>query len=119
MSKASTAAEIDAGHLNTLTSVASNMYMISVVVPTVVSSGNQVFTRLQDLNHPSLVSLGGGARRANNYLTDGVSRTDLVNRPSVNPSFEAAPLPTTKASAPSIPLRGSGIRGVSMAGCPS
>ena len=54
-----------------------------------VSSGNQVFTRLQDLNHPSLVSLGGGARRANNYLIDGVPHTDLVNRPSVNPSFEA------------------------------
>jgi hypothetical protein len=65
------------------------MYTMSVVVPTVVSSGNQVFTRLQDLNHPSLVSLGGGARRANNYLIDGVSHSDLVNRPTVNPSFEA------------------------------
>ncbi len=75
--------------LNALPSVARNMYMMSVVVPTVVSSGNQVFTRLQDLNHPSLVSLGGGARRANNYVIDGVSHTDLVNRPSVNPSFEA------------------------------
>ena len=75
--------------LNTLPSVARNLYMASTVVPTVVSSGNQVFTRLQDLNHPSLVSLGGGARRANNYLIDGVSHADLVNRPSVNPSFEA------------------------------
>jgi trimeric autotransporter adhesin len=80
---------LDAGELNALPSVARNMYMMSVLVPTVISSGNQVFTRLQDLNHPSLVSLGGGARRANNYLIDGVSHTDLVNRPSVNPSFEA------------------------------
>ncbi|MEQ1870934.1 MAG: TonB-dependent receptor [Vicinamibacterales bacterium] len=80
---------VDSDDLNALPSVARNMYMMSVMVPTVVSSGNQVFTRLQDLNHPSLVSLGGGARRANNYLIDGVSHADLVNRPSVNPSFEA------------------------------
>jgi hypothetical protein len=78
-----------ADDLNQLPSVARNIYMMSVIVPTVVSSGNQVFTRLQDLNNPSLVSLGGGARRANNYLIDGVSHADLVNRPSVNPSFEA------------------------------
>ena len=80
---------LPAEDLNSLPSVARNAYMMSVVVPTAVSSGNQVFTRLQDLNHPSLVSLGGGARRANNYLVDGISHTDLVNRPSVNPSFEA------------------------------
>jgi len=80
---------LDAQELTTLPSVARNAYMMSVTVPTVISSGNQVFTRLQDLNHPSLVSLGGGARRANNYLIDGVPHTDLVNRPSVNPSFEA------------------------------
>lgn len=86
---ASIGAVLAAEELNALPSVARNMYMTSVVVPTVVSSGNQVFTRLQDLNHPSLVSLGGGARRANNYVIDGVSHTDLVNRPSVNPSFEA------------------------------
>lgn len=80
---------LDGRQLNALPSVARNAYMMSASLPTVVSSGNQVFTRLQDLNHPSLVSLGGGARRANNYLVDGVPHTDLVNRPSVNPSFEA------------------------------
>lgn len=80
---------LDARELTTLPSVARNAYMMSVTVPTVIASGNQVFTRLQDLNHPSLVSLGGGARRANNYLIDGVPHADLVNRPSVNPSFEA------------------------------
>jgi trimeric autotransporter adhesin len=80
---------LDGERLGALPSVARNAYMMSVTVPTVISSGNQVFTRLQDLNHPSLVSLGGGARRANNYLIDGVPHTDLVNRPSVNPSFEA------------------------------
>ncbi len=88
-SNASIGAVLPAEDLNTLPSVARNAYMMSVVVPTAISSGNQVFTRLQDLNNPSLVSLGGGARRANNYLVDGVSHTDLVNRPSVNPSFEA------------------------------
>jgi len=88
-SNASISTVLESEDLNTLPSVARNMYMMSVLVPTVVSSGNQVFTRLQDLNHPSLVSLGGGARRANNYLIDGVSHADLVNRPSVNPSLEA------------------------------
>lgn len=86
---ASIGAVLEADDLNTLPSAARNMYMMSAIVPTVISSGNQTFTRLQDLNHPSLVSLGGGARRANNYLLDGVSHTDLVNRPSVNPSFES------------------------------
>ena len=86
---ASVGTVIGVEELNSLPSVARNAYMMSVTVPTVISSGNQVFTRLQDLNHPSLVSLGGGARRANNYLIDGVPHTDLVNRPSVNPSFEA------------------------------
>lgn len=88
-SNASVGSVMEAEALNTLPSVARNAYMMSVMVPTVVSSGNQVFTRLQDLNHPSLVSMGGGARRANNYLIDGVPHSDLVNRPSVNPSLEA------------------------------
>ena len=88
-SNASIGTILDASELNALPSVARNMYMMSVTVPTVVASGNAVFTRLQDLNHPSLVSVGGGARRANNYLIDGVSHSDMVNRPSVNPSFEA------------------------------
>jgi len=86
---ASIGAVLGTEDFDALPSVARNIQMLSVVVPTIVSSGNQVFTRLQDLNHPSLVSLGGGARRANNYLIDGVSHTDMVNRPSVNPSFEA------------------------------
>lgn len=80
---------LSAAELNAQPSVARNLYMMSATVPTVITSGNPVFTRLQDLNHPSLVSLGGGARRANSYLIDGVSHTDLVNRPSVNPSLEA------------------------------
>ena len=88
-SNASIGTVLEVSQLNALPSVARNAYMMSITVPTVVSSGNQVFTRLQDLNHPSLVSLGGGARRANNYLIDGVAHTDMVNRPSVNPSFEA------------------------------
>ncbi len=85
---ASISAVLEADVLNTLPSVARNMYMMSNMVPTAVLSGNAVFTRLQDLNHPSLLSMGGGARRANNYLIDGVSHADMVNRPTVNPSFE-------------------------------
>src|SRR3989337_1251429 len=51
---ASVATVLDSAQLHALPSVARNVYMMSVTVPTVISSGNQVFTRLQDLNHPSL-----------------------------------------------------------------
>jgi hypothetical protein len=80
---------LDSREIGQLPSGLRNLHLLGTLVPTAVASGNPVFARLQDLNHPSLVSIGGGARRANSYLIDGVPHTDLVNRPSVNPSFEA------------------------------
>ena len=58
-------------------------------MPTVVASGDSQFNRQQDQTNASLVSLGGGARRGNNYLIDGVPVTDLRNRASANPTIEA------------------------------
>ena len=45
--------------------------------------------RYQDQSGASLLSLGGGPRRGNAYLIEGVSITDFLNRPAWVPSTEA------------------------------
>src|SRR5436853_6359704 len=63
--------------------------MIGVTVPTVIPTGDTQFNRQQDQTNASLLSLGGGTRRGNNYTLDGVPVTDLRNRSSANPTIEA------------------------------
>jgi hypothetical protein len=58
-------------------------------VPTVIPSGDTQFNRQQDQTNASLLSLGGGTRRGNNYTLDGVPITDMRNRASANPTIEA------------------------------
>src|SRR5437762_12692888 len=62
--------------------------MIGVSVPTVIPSGDTQFNRQQDQTNASLVSLGGGTRRGNNYTLDGVPITDMRNCASANPTIE-------------------------------
>jgi hypothetical protein len=88
-SNASTGGVIDSRQLETLPSGGRSAFLFAVTVPTVVASGDAQFNRQQDQTNASLLSLGGGARRANNYLVDGVPITDLRNRASANPSIEA------------------------------
>ena len=88
-SNASTGSVIDSRQLETLPSGGRSAFLFAVTVPTVVASGDAQFNRQQDQTNASLLSLGGGARRANNYLVDGVPVTDLRNRASANPSIEA------------------------------
>ncbi|HYB95660.1 MAG TPA: carboxypeptidase-like regulatory domain-containing protein, partial [Vicinamibacterales bacterium] len=88
-SNASTGGVIDSRQLETLPSGGRSAFLFAVTVPTVVASGDAQFNRQQDQTNASLLSLGGGARRANNYLIDGVPITDLRNRASANPSIEA------------------------------
>jgi trimeric autotransporter adhesin len=88
-SNASTGSVIDSQQLSTLPSGGRSAFLFAVTVPTVVASGDAQFNRQQDQTNASLLSLGGGARRANNYLVDGVPVTDLRNRASANPSIEA------------------------------
>ena len=57
--------------------------------PTVQTSGNAHWNRMQDQVGNSAMSMGGGAVRANNYLVDGFPVTDLQNRASTNPTMEA------------------------------
>ena len=88
-SNASTGSVIDSRQLEALPSGGRSAFLFAVTVPTVVASGDAQFNRQQDQTNASLLSLGGGARRANNYLVDGVPVTDLRNRASANPSIES------------------------------
>lgn len=88
-SNASTGTVINSQQLETLPSAGRSAFLFAVTVPTVVASGDVQFNRQQDQTNASLLSLGGGTRRGNNYLVDGVSITDLRNRASANPSIEA------------------------------
>jgi hypothetical protein len=88
-SNASTGAVIDSTQLQELPTGGRSAFLFAVTVPTVIASGDAQFNRQQDQTNASLLSLGGGARRGNNYLLDGVPITDLRNRASANPSIEA------------------------------
>jgi hypothetical protein len=87
-SNASHAEVLDAKTLETLPSVGRNVFLMAVTVPTVQSSGDTHWNRMQDQSGASTLSVGGGGVRANNYLLDGYPITDLQNRSSTNPSSE-------------------------------
>src|SRR5262245_20257366 len=88
-SNASTGAVLNKAVLETLPSQNRNAFLMAVAVPTVVSSGDASYNRMQDQSGSSAVSLGGGAVRANNYLLDGVSFAALDNRPAMFPGIES------------------------------
>ena len=87
-SNASHAEVLDTKTLETLPSVGRNVFLMAVTVPTVQSSGDTHWNRMQDQSGASTMSVGGGGVRANNYLLDGFPITDLQNRSSTNPSGE-------------------------------
>lgn len=87
-SNASTGEVLDQRELTTLPSPGRAAFLIGVTVPTVIATGDAQFNRQQDQTNASLVSLGGGARRANNYILDGVPITDMRNRAVLLPSIE-------------------------------
>jgi hypothetical protein len=80
---------LDSAALQTLPSPGRNAFMIGTTVPTVIASGDTQYNRQQDQTNASLLSLGGGTRRGNNYTLDGVPITDLRNRASANPTIES------------------------------
>jgi hypothetical protein len=88
-STASGGGVIDSQQLQTLPSGGRSAFLFAVTLPTVVASGDPQFNRQQDQTNASLLSLGGGTRRGNNYLIDGVPVTDIRNRASANPTIEA------------------------------
>jgi hypothetical protein len=88
-SNASTGTVLDTEALQTLPSPGRAAFLIGTTVPTVIPTGDTQFNRQQDQTNASLLSLGGGTRRGNNYTLDGVPITDMRNRASANPSIEA------------------------------
>jgi hypothetical protein len=80
---------LDKVALETLPAPGRAAFLIGVTVPTVIPTGDAQFNRQQDQTNASLLSLGGGGRRANNYILEGVQITDLRNRASANPTIEA------------------------------
>src|SRR5437762_1225293 len=80
---------LDSAALQTLPSPGRNAFLVGVSIPTVIPSGDAQFNRQQDQTNASLLSLGGGTRRGNNYTLDGVPITDLTNRAVANPTIEA------------------------------
>jgi trimeric autotransporter adhesin len=75
--------------LETLPNVGRNPFVISTTAPNVIPTGTPQFVRQQDQNASAMLSLGGGPRRANNYLLDGVPIGDIFNRAVIQPSIEA------------------------------
>jgi hypothetical protein len=88
-SNASTGTVLDNEALQTLPAPGRAAFLIGVSVPTVIPSGDAQFNRQQDQTNASLLSLGGGTRRGNNYTLDGVPITDITNRAVANPTIEA------------------------------
>ncbi len=88
-SNASTGTVLDNAALQTLPSAGRAAFLVGTTVPTVVPSGDAQFNRQQDQTNASLLSLGGGTRRGNNYVLDGVPVTDITNRAIANPTIES------------------------------
>jgi hypothetical protein len=88
-SNASQGTVLDSEALQTLPAPGRAAFLVGVSIPTVVPSGDGQYNRQQDQTNASLLSLGGGTRRGNNYVLDGVPITDLNNRAVANPSIEA------------------------------
>jgi trimeric autotransporter adhesin len=86
---ASTGDVLDTRSLESIPSAGRSVFLMANLTPTVQTSGNAHWNRMQDQVGNSAMSMGGGAVRANNYLVDGFPVTDLQNRASTNPTIEA------------------------------
>ncbi len=86
---ASTGGVLDSQALQSIPTAGRSVFLMANLEPTVQTSGNAHWNRMQDQVGNSAMSMGGGAVRANNYLIDGFPVTDLQNRASTNPSIEA------------------------------
>jgi trimeric autotransporter adhesin len=88
-SNASMGSTLDSRTLETLPTAGRNPFFLATITPGVTHTGDPQFVRQQDQTNSSLLSLGGGPRRGNNYTLDGVSIVDIRNRATVIPSIEA------------------------------
>src|SRR5881296_752395 len=88
-STASTGGALPSLLLEQLPNTGRNPFMMALTVPNVIHTGNTFYVRMQDQTNSSLLSLGGGPIRGNNYLLDGVPITDLRNRAIFIPNVDA------------------------------
>jgi trimeric autotransporter adhesin len=86
---ASVGSSLDKKTLETLPTVGRNAFFLTITTPNVVPTGDPIFVRQQDQTNSSLLSLGGGPRRGNNYTLEGVPITDMRNRAVIIPSIES------------------------------
>src|SRR5437762_13012496 len=86
---ASTGDVLDTRMLESIPTPGRSVFLMANLTPTVQTSRNAHWNRMQDQVGNSAMSMGGGAVRGNNYLVDGFPVTDLQNRASTNPSIEA------------------------------
>lgn len=88
-STASVSSMLDKTTLETLPTAGRNAFFLAVTTPNVTPTGDPQFVRQQDQTNSSLLSLGGGPRRGNNYVLEGVPIVDIRNRASFIPNLEA------------------------------
>ena len=88
-SNANTGGLLSEGTLQDLPNTGRNPFMMALTVPNVLHTGDPFYVRMQDQTNSSLLSLGGGPIRGNNYLIDGVPITDLRNRAIFIPNVDA------------------------------
>ena len=86
---ATQATSLDKETLQNLPIFGRNTFFAAISTPGVIQTGDPQFVRYQDQSGSSQLSLGGGPRRGNGYLIEGVSITDFTNRPTIAPSMEA------------------------------
>jgi trimeric autotransporter adhesin len=86
---ATQATSLDKEALQNLPIFGRNTFFAAISTPGVIQTGDPQFVRYQDQSGSSQLSLGGGPRRGNGYLIEGVSITDFTNRPTIAPSMEA------------------------------
>ena len=86
---ASVASAVSRTELEVLPTPGRNVFIMSVTTPNVVHTGDPFWVKQSDQTNSSLLSLGGGPVRGNNYTVDGISTTDLRNRSVIIPVFEA------------------------------
>ena len=88
-SNASQGSTLDSKTLELVPTAGRNPFFLATITPGVTHTGDPQFIRQQDQTNSSLLSLGGGPRRGNNYTLDGVAIVDMRNRATVIPSIEA------------------------------
>ena len=88
-SNASVGSTLDATTLQTLPTAGRNPFYLATTTPGVIPTGDPQYLRQQDQTNSSLLSLGGGPRRGNNYTLDGVAIVDIRNRAAIIPSIES------------------------------